>query len=108
MAKSKGQRLTALTWDIISSVPKSTDVISYKCLSIVMPSDAMGLQILMSVEFGDMEYSHANILTIGSQVKDGIPCWYSRGTVNDWAKVGKSSSHFVFLYHLASSLQKCI
>ena len=101
-AKSKGQRLAARTWYIISYVPKSHDVISYDCVNTVVPSEAMGLQIIDSLQLGDMEYFKAVSVLLGLHDKNGCPGWYSRGLVNDWAKVGKSSAHFVFLHHFAS------
>jgi len=43
LPKSKGRRLTAVTWNMISSVPKSHDVISYDSVNKVVSSNATGL-----------------------------------------------------------------
>ena len=100
--KSKGKRLTPSCWDLIMTVPPTSDAIGYENIDLVAPSDVMGLQVIESFVIRGETYLKADVLLVGLAPKSGSATWLKNSTVAEWAKLGKSTANFVLLKHLDS------
>ena len=79
------------------TVPPTSDAISYENIDSVVPSDAMGMQVVESFFIGDETYLKANFLLVGLDPKSGSETWlknllWSNGL--SWEIVQPSSYSF--------------
>ncbi len=74
-------------------------------LDSVVPSDALGLQIVSCVCHGLRSEASdhtkriycCNIVLRGMNVKVCRQLWFERKVIDNWTSEGKSTSHYVFL-----------
>ncbi len=105
-ASEIGQRLTKANWVAkmgTVSVIERTNLPTQ--LDFVVPSDALGLQIVSCACHGLRSEASdhtkriycCNVVLRGMNLKDCRPLWFEREVIDKWTSEGKSTSHYVFL-----------
>ena len=92
-----GERLTKSTWRMIDVVPELDEPVPH--CDPVVPKDALLLQIVGSKGSGESKMYKANVILFGVKPKEAPPSWLSRSTIDDWARMGDSSAHYVLIPH---------
>jgi len=92
-----GVRLTKSTWRLIDVVDE-LDEDAPHCDPVV-PRDAILLQIVGSTGSGESKMYKANVILFGVKPKEAPPTWLSRSTIEEWARKGDSSAHYVLIPH---------
>jgi hypothetical protein len=96
-ANKLGERLTKSNWRMIDVVPELDERVPH--CDPVVPKDALLLQIVGSKGSGETKMYKANVILFGVKPKGAPPSWLSRSTIDDWARMGDSSAHYVLIPH---------
>ena len=96
-ANKLGERLTKSNWRMIDVVPELDEPVPH--CDPVVPKDALLLQIVGSKGSGESKMYKANVILFGVKPKEAPPSWLSRSTIDDWARMGDSSAHYVLIPH---------
>eukprot|EP00986_Skeletonema_menzelii_P013915 scaffold8603_cov155-Skeletonema_menzelii.AAC.16 len=105
-ASEIGYRLTKTNWVAQMATVSLVDGKDMpSALDQIVPSDALGLQIVACVCHGRRSESSdhtkriycCNVVLKGMTLKECRQLWFERSVIDEWAKNGGSSSHYVFV-----------
>lgn len=105
-AAAIGRRITKATWMAVMGTVSLVDGKNMPSeLDIVVPSDALGLQIVSCVCHGLRSEASdhtkriycCKVVLRGMKFKECRDLWFKREVIDNWAHQGASASHYVFI-----------